>query len=132
VLNELETPLVEWECIEVTSKRLLENPLPQLYYHWTTFSDPEKVVLAALATSLKKSDSYLTAERIERLARSFPGEFPKILRAPAIRMRFEQLREKLMLDRDQTRYRFTMDLMRLWIQSEHNVWKVLSETSQGY
>jgi hypothetical protein len=47
-------------------------------------------------------------------------------------MRFEQLREKLMLDRDQTRYRFTMDLMRLWIQSEHNVWKVLSETSQGY
>jgi len=124
--------LVEWKCIEETSKRLLENPLPQLYYQWTTFSDPEKVVLAALAALLKKPDSYLTAERLERLVRSLPGEFPKLLRAPAIRMHFEQLREKLMLDRDQTRYRFTMDLMRLWVQSEHSVWKVLSETGERY
>jgi hypothetical protein len=128
VLNELKTPLVELKCIEETMNRLLENPLPQLYYQWTTFSDPEKVVLSALATSLKKSDSYLTAERLDRLLRSLPGEFPKMLRTPAILMQFEQLREKLMLDRDQTRYRFTMDLMRQWIQSEHNVWKVLSET----
>jgi hypothetical protein len=132
VLNELKTPLVECKCIEEASKRLLENPLPQLYYQWTTFSDPEKVVLAALAISLKKSDSYLTAERLDKLLRSLPGEFPKTLRLPVIRMHFEQLREKSMLDRDQTRYRFTMDLMRLWVQSEHNVWKVLSETGQPH
>ncbi len=132
VLNELKTPLVEWKCIEETLKRLLENPLPQLYYQWTTFSDAEKVVLAALATSLKEPDSYLTAERLEKLLRSLPGEFPKTLRTPVIRMHFEQLREKSMLDRDQTRYRFTMDLMRQWIQSEHNVWKVLSETGRRH
>jgi hypothetical protein len=45
-------------------------------------------------------------------------------------MHFENLREKSVLDRDQTRYRFTMDLVRLWVQSEHNVWKVLSEVAR--
>jgi hypothetical protein len=128
VLNELRTPVVEWGCIEEALKRLLENPPPQLYYQWTTFSSQEKVVLSGLATSLKEADTYLTAERLEKLLRSLPGEFPKKLRAPVIRMHLEQLREKMMLDRDQTRYRFAMDLMRLWVQSEHNVWKVLSET----
>jgi hypothetical protein len=46
-------------------------------------------------------------------------------------MHFENLRESSFLDRDQTRFRFTMDLMRLWVQSEHNIWKVLSEISSG-
>jgi hypothetical protein len=132
VLNERQTARAEVKCTEETSKRLLENPPPQLYYQWTTFSDLEKVVLSALATSLKESDSYLTAESLERLLRSLPGEFPRMLRVPAIRMHFEQLREKSMLDRDQTRYRFTMDLMRLWVQSEHNVWQVLSETGKAH
>jgi hypothetical protein len=45
-------------------------------------------------------------------------------------MHFENLREKSVLDRDQTRYRFTMDLVRLWVQSEHNVWRVLSEVAR--
>jgi hypothetical protein len=130
VLNERQRALAEVQCIEEALKRLLENPPPQLYYQWTTFSDLEKVVLSALATSLKESDSYQTAERLEKLLRTLPGEFPKMLRVPAIRMHFEQLREKSMLDRDQTRYRFTMDLMRLWIQSEHNIWQVLSETGK--
>jgi hypothetical protein len=132
VLNERQTALVEVKCIKETARRLLENAPPQLYYQWTTFSDLEKVVLSALATSLKESDSYLMAERIEKLLRSLPGEFPKMLRVPAIRMQFEQLRDKSILDRDQTRYRFTMDLMRLWVQSEHNVWQVLSETGRAH
>jgi hypothetical protein len=132
VLNERQTAWVEVKCTKETSKRLLENPPPQLYYQWTTFSDLEKVVLSALAASLKESDSYLTAERLEKLLRSLPGEFPRMLRVPAIRMHFEQLREKSMLDRDQTRYRFTMDLMRLWVQNEHNVWQVLSETGKAH
>jgi hypothetical protein len=42
-------------------------------------------------------------------------------------MTLEALRQRLLLDRDQTRYRFRMDLLRLWIQVEHNVWNVLNE-----
>ncbi len=131
VLNELKTNLVDGKCVEETVRRLLENAPPQLYYLWTTFATPEKAVLSGLATLLKESGRYLTADRVERLLRSLPGEFPKTLSAPVIRMYFEQLREKTVLDRDQTRYRFTMDLMRQWIQNEHNVWKVLSETGNA-
>jgi hypothetical protein len=127
-LNDLKKNLVDGKCIEETLRRLLENAPPQLYYLWTTFSDSEKMVLSALATLLKGSHQYLAAERVEKLLRSLPGKFPKQLTIPVIRMHFEQLREKSTLDRDQTRYRFTLDLMRLWVQSEHNAWKVLSET----
>jgi len=129
MLNEMRTNLVDSKCIQETLKRLMENAPPQLYYLWTTFSNPEKAVLSGLAALIKEPNRYLTAERVEKLLKSLPGEFPKSLSAPLIRMHFEQLREKAMLDRDQTRYRFTMDLMRLWVQSEHNVWKVLSETA---
>ena len=127
VLNDMRTNLVDGHSIHETVKRLLENAPPQLYYIWTTFTDPEKVVLSGLATLSKEPHSYLSAERVEKLLQSLPGEFPKSLNAPIIRMHLERLREKSMLDRDQIRYRFTMDLMRLWVQSEHNVWKVLSE-----
>ena len=42
-----------------------------------------------------------------------------------VRVVFENLMVKRVLDRDQTRYRFTMDLLRHWVQVEHNVWEVL-------
>ena len=42
-------------------------------------------------------------------------------------MALEGLRQSHMLDRDQTRYRFTMDLIRLWVQADHTVWSVLAE-----
>jgi hypothetical protein len=130
-LNDLKKNLVNGPCVEETLRRLLENAPPQLYYLWTTFQATEKIVMSALATLLKGSQQYLAAERAEKLLRSLPGKFPKLLSAPVIRMHFEGLREKSVLDRDQTRYRFTMDLMRLWIQDEHNVWKVLSEIGEG-
>ncbi len=127
VLNEAQTNITSRRVLEETLRRVLENPPPQLFYQWKTFSDSEKLVLSALATQLKKSHGYLSSERIEKLVRSLPGRLPRELDATAIRVHFENLREKSFLDRDQTRYRFTMDLMRLWVQSEHNVWKVLSE-----
>jgi AAA+ ATPase superfamily predicted ATPase len=127
VLNERQTNVANIRALAEIVRRVLENPPPQLFYQWKTFSDEEKIVLSALATQLKKAHGYLSPERIEKLVHSLPGDLPATLSATAIHMHFENLRERSFLDRDQTRYRFTMDLMRLWVQSEHNVWKVLSE-----
>ncbi len=127
VLNETQSNVVYRKEIQEALKRIIENPPPQLFYQWTTFSDAEKVILAALATSLKESNQYLSAERAGKMIRSLPKKLQQSLDLPTIRMHFENLRQKSILDRDQTRYRFTMDLMRHWIQSEHNVWKVLGE-----
>ncbi len=130
VLNETQSNVVDRKAIDETVRRVLENPPPQLFYQWKTFGDLEKLVLAALATLLKKPQGYLSSDRVEKLVHSLPGDLPRHLDASVVRMHFENLRERSILDRDQTRYRFTMDLMRLWIQSEHNVWKVLSEVPQ--
>jgi len=127
VLNEFQTNLVTRRALDETVHRVLENPPPQLYYQWKTFVDAEKVVLSALATQLKKPYGYLSPDQVEKLFRSLSGKIPNQPDATAIRMHFENLRESSFLDRDQTRFRFTMDLMRLWVQSEHNIWKVLSE-----
>lgn len=129
VLNEVQSNVVDRKSLDETMRRVLENPPPQLFYQWKTFTDAEKLVLSALATLLKKPQGYLSSDRVEKLVRSLPGESLHHLEASIIRMHFEKLRERSFLDRDQTRYRFTMDLMRLWVQSEHNVWKVLSEVS---
>ncbi len=127
VLNEFQTSVVSRRALEETVRRVLENPPPQLYYQWKTFADSEKVVLSALATQLKKPYGYLSPDQIEKLLHSLSGKLPNPPDSTAVRMHFENLRESTFLDRDQTRFRFTMDLMRLWLQSEHNIWKVLSE-----
>ena len=127
LLNDIQSNVAGRKEVQDTLKRIIENPPPQLFYHWTTFSDAEKVILSALATSLKESNQYLSTERAGKMIRSLPKKFQQSLDLPTIRMHFENLRQKSVLDRDQTRYRFTMDLMRHWIQSEHNVWKVLGE-----
>ena len=127
VLNDTQSNVVRRKSVKETLRRVVENAPPQLFYQWTTFSDAEKVILAALATSLKESNQFLLTERVEKMIRSLPKGFQQSLNLPIIRMHFENLRQKSILDRDQTRYRFNMDLMRHWIQSEHNVWKVLGE-----
>jgi hypothetical protein len=130
VLNEQQSNMVNRRALDETVRRMLENPPPQLFYQWKSLSSPQKLVLSALATLLKKPRGYQSSDRVEKLLRSLPREYPCQLDTPIIRMHFETLRDGSVLDRDQAGYRFTMDLMRLWVQSEHNVWKVLSEVGQ--
>ncbi len=129
VLNDSQSGFADNKMVDETVRRILENPPPQLFYQWTTFSSPEKMVLSALATLAKKPYTFISSERVEKLIRSLPDTVPRELDGSVIRMHFEELRAKSFLDRDQTRYRFTMDLMRLWILGEHNVWRVLGEIS---
>jgi hypothetical protein len=68
---------------------------------------------------------------VERSVQSLPREHREGLDAPGIRMLLESLRRRDVLDRDQTRYRFTMDLMRRWIRSERSVWAVLEENRES-
>lgn len=127
VLNEKCTNIADDRILEESVRRVLENPPPQLFYEWTTLAAAEKLVLSALATLIKRPERFLPPERVERLVRSLPGELPWSLDRTQIHILFEKLRGRSVLDRDQDRYRFTMDLSRLWIQNEHTVWNVLSE-----
>jgi hypothetical protein len=127
VLNEDEVALVDEGVLSRAISRVVEHPPPQLLYSWSSFSHPEKLVLASLATILKKPGSYVSSEKVGRVLGSLPKKHRAGMDLVQIRMVFENLRTKRVLDRDQTRYRFTMDLLRRWIQVEHNVWEVLGQ-----
>ena len=127
VLNEKCTGCVDRNIVELVVNRALENPPPQLLYQWNTFSSSGKLLLAALAALLKTPASYASWEHLNRTIQSLPREYRDGLDATRNRMLLESLRQRDVLDRDQNRYRFTMDLMRRWVQAEHSVWNVLNE-----
>lgn len=130
VLNEQRSSCVDRMVLNQVMERVLENPPPQLLYQWSRFSRSERLLLAALAALLNAPASYASSDRVHRTIQSLPCEYREDLDATRSRMLLEGLRLGDILDRDQTRYRFTMDLMRRWIQLEHNVWNVLNEIKQ--
>ncbi len=130
VLNEQRSSCVDRIILGQVVERVLENPPPQLLYLWSRFSRSERLLLAALAALLSSPASYASSDRVDRTIQSLPREYREELDATRSRMLLEGLRLCDILDRDQTRYRFTMDLMRRWIQLEHNVWNVLNELKQ--
>jgi len=131
VANESQNNIADRKMFREVVQRVLENPPPQLFYQWAAFSHAEKLILSALSTCLKTAKGYVSAERLDRLIRSLPEEHRQQLDLTQTRMQLEGMRQRSLLDRDQTRYRFSMDLLRLWIQVEHNVWNVLKEIADS-
>lgn len=130
VLNEQCVNRVERDTVTLVTERVLENPPPQLVYQWNGFSPPDKLLLAALGALLKTPESLASSDWLERSVQSLPREHRQGLDGPGIRMLLENMRQRDVLDRDQTRYRFTMDLMRRWVRSEHSVWSVLEQNRE--
>jgi hypothetical protein len=127
ILNESRVCSVSRRIVDQAVKRIAEHPPPQLLYQWSTFSPAEKLLLSALATLAKSPAAYVSWERLQRLISSLPEERRLGLDAVEVRIHLEGLRQRAILERDQPKYRFTMDLLRLWIQAEHGLWNVLHE-----
>ena len=127
VLNEGRSNTVDSVIIEKVVDRVIESPPPQLLYSWHGLAGSHKLILSALATLLGASDAYASSERISRMIRSLPESHRQQLDMTRTRVELEGLRGTSILDRDQTKYRFSMDLLRHWIRLEHNVWNVLNE-----
>ena len=127
VLNEEEKVEVDKSIFGEVVERIVENPPPQLLYRWDGFSAGEKLTLAGLATVLRSDKDYAVSERIHNLMCSIPDKYREPMDLTRIRMHLEGLRQKKVVDRDQSRYRFTMDLFRVWIKRDHTVWGVLAQ-----
>jgi hypothetical protein len=127
VLNEEEKIEVNKAVFGEVVERIVENPPPQLLYRWQGFSPGEKLTLAGLATVLRSSRDYAVSERIHEHMRSIPDRYREPMDLARIRMHLEGLRQKKVVDRDQSRYRFTMDLVRVWVKRDQTVWGVLDQ-----
>lgn len=127
VLNDHETNIAVGSHLAQTVDRILENPPPQLLYSWSRYEAEQKLVLSALAAQLRDSQSFASPERVDRVVRALPQPHREVLSDYRVRMVLERLREQGVLDRDQTRFRFNMDLLRLWVRAERSIWNVLNE-----
>jgi len=127
VVNEREEARVDKSILRDAVRRIIEHPPPQLLYQWSGFSSSEKFVLASLASLLSSDRDFVSGERVERVLESLPQKYRCSLDSVQTRILLEQLRSRRVLDRDQTRYRFTMDLIRCWVKTEQSVWNVLGE-----
>ena len=129
VLNEVESVRITGASLREAVRRIVESPPPQLLYEWSGLPIQEQLVLAALAATLRSPRAYASSDRVAAVLKSIPERFQEKVGGLDARVVLESLRQKNLLDRDQTRYRYRMDLFRLWLKAEHSVWSVLSQES---
>ena len=131
LLNEKETPVVDNQILSAAVKRIVEHPPPQLLYMWEGFEPRQKLLLAGLAPTLRSGRDYASAARVQKVLESVGGDHLHDFDSTTTRLLLEQLRSGQVLERDQTRFRFKMDLLRLWVKEEHTVWNVLPELGEA-
>jgi hypothetical protein len=115
------------EDLEAVVAGIVDNPLPQMIYSWNSLADASKVLLAALGGALAQGEAW-----------AGPVELARFLRSSRLRLASgrEQLliwleeayHRELLEKQEGERYRFRMDLLRLWVRREHSIWKVAKET----
>ena len=126
-LNENQETLITPERIERVVARILEHPPPHLVYMWEDQPVDRRLVLASLASLISTPVEFVNWRRVSRVLGSIPDDRTRRIDETRTRILLEDLRQRGLVDRDQQRYRFKMDLIRVWVAAEHSVWSVLSD-----
>jgi hypothetical protein len=127
IVNERGSSRADTRTIEELVRRVLESPPPQLMFEWERWAPRHKLVMSSLAALLKDPETFVSANRIESALQSLSAQCRRQAGEQQTHRILDELRTCQILDRDQTRYRYKMDLFRLYIESEHNIWNVLNE-----
>jgi hypothetical protein len=130
-LNECRRSDVRADDVKQVVDEIIENPLPQMIFSWNVLTNLEKLALAILAELNREearpvapADILDFAERENIGYRIDINELNKTL---------EGLFHGDVLDKeaDSDRYRFKMDLWRLWVSRMHSVWQTIDEMEQS-
>jgi HAMP domain-containing protein len=102
---------------------ILDNPPPPLNHVWDTFSVMEKIAASGLAQILTDEETWARPEGIHA---GLPEELQKEANDPvAFRAALDGLCRADWLEKGEAgSYRFQIDLLRLWLRREHDVWQV--------
>jgi len=127
MLNDQKRNYFYEEDIPVIVREILDNPPPQMIYFWAGLSTEEKAILSVTADLSKNRDTFTSlkdiSDSIEKNA--LPVTLAQIKKACETMVG----REVLEANSKQV-YRFRMDLFRVWIREEHNLYKVSREIEQ--
>lgn len=126
-LNELQKYDVTLEDVKEVVSEIIENPLPQMIFAWSSLSDLEKLSLSIIAALSKDEVKPIPYTSIY----SFPSE-EKIgyeLDDNKLHEATERLFHHDLLDKDEQSdsYTFKMDLWRRWTTRMHSIWQVIDE-----
>lgn len=130
-LNEVREYRVTSEHLKEVTDQVIENPLPQMIFSWTSLTNLEKLALSAVAELNKEqvkpveSTDLLSFARNERIGYEIN---PSSLNETLERL-FQH--DVLCKDAKQNAYWFRMGLWLLWIARMHSIWQVVDEFKEA-
>jgi hypothetical protein len=126
-LNERHDFHVSLDKLSEVVELVLNNPPPPLTYMWKSLSSLEKTTVAGIAQALSDADGHAD---VDQIIGGLPPELVELAEGRAnVAGALNQLRREDWIEthRDQSKCRFRLDLLRLWIRREHSVWQVADE-----
>lgn len=109
---------------------VLNHPPPPLNHVWESFSVAEKIAATLAANRI---DSPEASADVESMRKALPPELAPLSgnRVNFIKALENLVREDWMERSEHEKYRFKVDLLRLWIRREHTIWHLADEFNQG-
>lgn len=124
ILNEVGSSRARLTDLEEAVELLVENPLPQMLYHWDSFSEQEKLALSLLADAASE-DPGMTASQLAEHAQA--SSLPVNFGEESLRTALEALAADEVLQRSGSSFSFRMALFRAWILRDHTPWQLVGE-----
>jgi hypothetical protein len=130
-LNEAEIYDVGKDDIDTVVKEIIDNPLPQMIFTWSSLSPIEKMSLSSLAELSKGGVATIPLQDVM----SYPAQEKLGYKFDQGRLKeaFERLFGHDLLDKDKDGqcFSFKMDLWRKWVLRMHSIWQVMDEIGGG-
>ncbi|MBI4719711.1 MAG: PEGA domain-containing protein, partial [Chitinivibrionia bacterium] len=130
-LNEDRKNTVTNDDVRQVVQEIIENPLPQMIFAWSSLSSLDKLSLSIIAELTKNGVREIPADNIIK----FPARenIGYRLDPNKVNESLERLFHYDLLDKDEKgeTYIFKMDLWRQWITRMHSIWQVIDEIQTG-
>jgi hypothetical protein len=130
-LNEERKSHVTADDLRLAIDEIIDNPLPQMIFTWTSRTNLEKATLSVIAELGRDKPVSATSRDVKSyMAEAKTGISMK---SGKLKEALERLFHQDLLDKspDGETYTFKMDLWRLWVGRMHSIWQVIDEIGGG-
>ncbi|HUU28219.1 MAG TPA: tetratricopeptide repeat protein [archaeon] len=117
------------EDISAVVREIIDNPPPQMIYFWAGLTPPEKVTLSIIAELSKNVNQF---QNLKEIVGGLNKSSLSVSTAAIKKACENMLRREILEQNTKDAYRFRMDLFRLWIREEHNLYKVSREIEHQF
>lgn len=130
-LNDERKRVVSADDVQDVVDEVVENPLPQMIFHWNALADIDKLALSIIAELNKSEVKAVSAQDITEFARN--EEIGYEFDVGALNKSLETLfhGDLIIKEAKEDKYSFKMGLWRRWVTRMHSVWQVVDELDRA-